>query len=90
MSIFHRRANVAVPSEPVKTPGTSSEATDPGVLITCKKCSHKHRITIRAGRAKGGTFAMCPKCSSGGIYDEYGQAFNPAQFVAEELIRKYR
>ncbi len=64
-------------------------ATDPGVVATCQKCRHKFGIVIRAGRARGGTFASCPKCNAGGIYDEYGQSYSPAQHAAEEIIRKY-
>lgn len=91
-NIFHRGAKVAAPSEPGKTPSDSSsrsEAAGTGVVITCQKCGHKHRKTITAGRAKGGTFATCPQCGGGGIYDEHGQAFSPAQNAARQLARKY-
>ncbi len=77
MSIFHRRTKVAVPPKPGETP------------VTCQKCGYKYGITITAGRAKGGTFAICQKCGSGGVYDEYGQAYSPTQYAAEQLIRKY-
>jgi hypothetical protein len=59
-------------------------------VVTCQKCGHKHGITITAGRAEGGTFAICPQCDSGGIYDEHGQTFSPAQYAAEELVRRCR
>lgn len=79
MSIFHRKAKVAsVPS-----------GAGPGAVATCQHCGHKHAVTITAGRAQGGTFAMCPKCSKGGFYDEYGQPFSPAQQAATDLFRKY-
>jgi RNase P subunit RPR2 len=85
MSIFHHKTKV---DKPADVPAAPRSAT-PGVVVTCKKCGHKQEIVITAGRAKGGTFAMCPKCGNGGIYDEYGQEYNYAQAAAQDLIRKY-
>lgn len=63
--------------------------TNASIPVTCGKCGHKHVVKITKGRAQGGTFVTCPQCNSGGAYDEYGQAFSPAQYAADELIRKY-
>ena len=90
--IFHRTATGAEPAETGRTSGTSSSQpaeAGSGVVVTCQKCGHKHRKVITSGRATGGTFATCPKCGSGGIYDEFGQSFSPAQYAAEEIVRKY-
>lgn len=93
MSIFHRRAKAIAPQERQKTQDVATSkpeaAADSGVVVACQKCGHKHAITLTAGRAQGGTFAMCPQCNSGGVYDEYGTAYSPAQHAAESIVRKY-